>query len=576
MSLAATLPPIPAPDMTRPSLPQGVAPDDAVRAVAKQRAERLQKIQPVTDEMLRHPPDGDWINPRRTYDSQGFSPLAQINRGNVAKLEMGWVWELPPSKNEITPLVHDGIMFVPSGAKVQALDAVTGDLLWTYTHPTPVGAVRNLGIYGDKIYFAAETDMVALDVRSGSVVWKQPIVTPGYGMRLATGPLIVKGVVLQPTGYCTGPYPGGCFIVGLDAATGKELWRFHTIARPGQPGGDTWNNTPVDDRYGGGVWIPPSYEPDLDLVYFGTGQTYRISSLLKNYNGLPGGNDALYTDSTVALRPLTGELVWHYQHMSRDVWDLDWAFEQTLATLMIDGKPRRTITTGSKLSIFDTIDAATGEYLFSYDTGVQNLVTSIDPKTGAKTVNPALVPEPNVTKSYCTSPIGGRDWPATAFNPQTGILYVPQNELCSEMTWVPGPSFEITSRIQRRFNSDGMVGRIDAIDLATRKTIWVQRRRAPQSSAILGTAGGLIFEGSRDRVFRASDERTGKVLWQTRLNAPPSSYPITYSVNGVQYVAVVAGGGNTIDVMPGSIITPEIAAPSNGMTLWIFRLPGKR
>jgi alcohol dehydrogenase (cytochrome c) len=183
---------------------------------------------------------------------------------------------------------------------------------------------------------------------------------------------------------------------------------------------------------------------------------------------------------------------------------------------------------------------------------------------------------PGKFTTYCTSSVGGRDWPATAFNAKTSVLYVPHNDICTDFTWTPGPDFDMRIRLQRRPNSDGMVGRVEAIDVAKHKALWVQRRRAPQIGSILGTAGGLIFEGDRDRWFRASDERTGKVLWQFRLNAQPSSSPITYSVDGVQYIAVTAGGGNPLEAFMGSVMAPEIPVPATGTTLWVFRLPDKK
>jgi alcohol dehydrogenase (cytochrome c) len=253
------------------------------------------------------------------------------------------------------------------------------------------------------------------------------------------------------------------------------------------------------------------------------------------------------------------------------VWDLDWAFERTLATLEIDGSPRRTVTTAGKLGIFDTLDAATGKYLFSVDSGLQTLVTAIDPKTGDKQVDPKFTPEPNVEKLICTSAIGGRNYPATAFNPGTGILYVPLNEACMNFEWTPGGPFDVRIPTRPRPESDGNIGRIQAIDLANHKTLWTRRQRAPESSAMLATAGGLIFEGSRDRMFRALDDRTGTVLWQTPLDGAPDAFPITFSAGGVQYVAITTGGGGPLD---GGLATlaPEFSTPAAGTTLWVFRL----
>jgi alcohol dehydrogenase (cytochrome c) len=365
----------------------------------------------------------------------------------------------------------------------------------------------------------------------------------------------------------------GPFVAALDAETGNELWRFYVIARPGQVGGDSWGGHPLEKRSGGNIWISGSYDPALDLYYVGTAQTYDIDLLLTGDISKPGSNDGLFTNTTLAFKPDTGELVWYYQHQNREVWDLDWAFERTLATLNVNGKPRRTITTAGKVAIFDTLDAATGAYLFSADMGVQDLIDRIDPKTGVKHIAPNHEPKAGVEDFVCPSPVGGRDWPSSAFNPRTGILYVPLLEACGPYKWTPGApvrSFEKPPVHPK--NSDGMVGRVQAFELATGKKLWVQRRRSPGTSAILATAGGLIFEGGRDRWFRASDDRTGKVLWQTRLDNSPGSFPISYSVDGVQYIAVVTGAGNGQDLFVGGRLTPEIPLPPGSTTLWAFRV----
>lgn len=570
MSLAAAFPAESAD--AAPTAPAAIPPDATALAAAKRRAERLKAIRPVTDEMLRRPDDGEWVNWRRTYDEQGFSRLAQVNRETVAGLQLAWSWELAPGHNEITPLVHDGILFAASAGRLEALDAASGDLLWRYDHPGAGAVLRNLSIYGDLVYMAVNTDVVALDVHDGHQVWSTRVADPATGVFFTSGGVAAKGKIFQGMSTCSAPYPGGCFIVALDARTGKEAWRFNTLAQPGQPGGDSWNGAPLDRRLGGSVWITGAYDPDLDLLFFGVAQTYRTATLLQNLTGKPGSTDGLYTNSTLAIRPDTGELAWHYQHFARDVWDLDWAFERTLATLTIDGKKRRTVTTGGKLTIFDTLDAKTGRYLFSYDAGLQDLVARIDPKTGAKTVAAKFKPEANVSKQICPSALGGRNWQASAYNPDSGVLFVPMNETCMDFRWIPGGAFDIDAAMHARPGSDGLIGRVQAIDLATHKTLWVRRERAVHASAILATAGGLIFEGDRDRWFRASDDRTGKVLWRTRLNGSVSSFPITFAVDGVQYVAVTAGGGGPLDAWLAGL-TPELRTPPSGTTLWVFRLP---
>ncbi|WP_337180546.1 PQQ-binding-like beta-propeller repeat protein [Sphingopyxis granuli] len=526
----------------------------------------LEKVRPVTDAMLAAPPQGDWLHWRRTYDGQGFSDLTQINRSNVAKLKADWSWQLATGDNEITPLVHDGVIFVMSGGRVDALDAVTGDPLWQYTRPGAGGILRNLAIYEDLIFLAAGTHVVALDMRSGKVAWETQIAPDGVATKVSAGPVVVKGKVLQGMSFCTQPSISGCFIVALDAKTGKEAWRFNTIPKPDEPGGDTWFDTPAEKRAGASVWAAGTYDPKLDLVYFGTGQTYQVTSLLRGSERAPG----LYTDTTLALDPDTGKLRWHFQHQDGDVWDMDWSFERIIADVEVDGKMRRTITTGGKNALFDTIDAATGQYLFSSGLDLQTLVKSVDPVTGAKTISEEASPAPGKTTTFCPGTLGGRNWPATAINPRTQVLFIPFNDTCAALAYDMAPAREGGFRTAP--DEEGRIGRVHAIDLKTRKTLWTRRERAPQVSAILATDGGLIFEGNRDRWFRASDDRTGKILWQMRLNSSVSSFPISYSVNGVQYVAVVAGGGNFVDMIIGNL-APEIVTPTRQPTLWVFRLP---
>lgn len=575
------------------SLLPGQGRDPIYLAALAARKRKLAAITPVTDATLRNPTPSDWLMWRRTYDAHGFSPLRQIDRSNVARLRTVWSWSLPESTNEITPLVHDGVMFVYSGDAVQALDAATGELLWQYLRILPAELdggrrwhAKAMAVYGDLLLApTADGHLIALDVHSGHLVWDHAVVDPhghpaAVGFQLTGGPIVAKGVVM--VGVSLGVLDrGGCYIVGLDATTGKERWRFHTIARPGEPGGNSWNGAPVNDRFGGGVWTVGSYDPTLDLVYFGTGNTYDTATLLEPRPGAERvtNNDALYTDSTVALRPDTGALVWYYQHQKRDVWDLDWAFEQTLVTLRIDGHPRTIVVTGGKTAMFDAVDAATGAFVFSADLGLQNVITHVDPVTGDKTVNPSVQPEADKPKFLCPNSFGARSWPATSLNPLTHILYVPILENCAEYTYTPRRAAQTTQggvdirfALRTPLHHDGRFGRIAALDLQTRKIVWTDRERMPMAGSTLATAGGLLFEGDVDRHLCAYDQTDGKALWCTRLDSVPESTPITYAVNGRQYVAVVAGIGSPFGA--GSrLFVPEVSAPARGVTLFVFALP---
>jgi alcohol dehydrogenase (cytochrome c) len=572
--------------------------DPGLDQASAARKAPLSALEPVTDAMLRKPPDGDWLMWRRTWRTLGFSPLKQIDKTNVGAVANAWSWALPASQNEITPLVHDGVMFVQSGDTVQAVGAVRGDLLWQYVRALPetgtdpkVTRVKSMAIYQGGLYAAfVDGHVVALDMKTGKVVWDHAVLADadatnkgradGVSFHLDGGPIVARGKVILGVALGTDTPKGGCFIVALDAKDGSEVWRFHTVAQPGEPGGDSWNNTPGNERFGAGVWTPGSYDPDLNLVYFGTGNTYDVANLLEPRDGKVGPNAALYTDSTLALDADTGKLAWSFQHVHRDVWDLDWVFEQSLVDLDIGGKPKKLVVTGGKIALFDALDRATGKYAFSRDMGLQNLVLSVDPKTGEKHLNPALEPEPGKPKFMCPSPLGARNWPSTAINPATDVVYVPMVEFCTDYSYSPrspaqtaagGVDISFSGMLPRPDN-DGKFSRLTAMDLKTGKTLWVRRQRAPLASAMLATAGGIVFTGDRDRYFRALDEATGKVLWETRLNATPNGFPITFAVAGQQYVAITAGGGSSWDGATASA-GAEIVNPAGGATLWVFRLP---
>ena len=551
---------------------------------------RLDDLRPVTDAMLVNPPTDDWLIWRRTYDSHGFSPLDQITRNNVDELQLAWSWALPPGPNEMSPLVHDGVLFMYSfGDRLQAFDAVTGDPLWQYNHDLPAPPPtrgqtatpkKNIGIFGDVLLVpTSDVRMLAIEAKTGRVVWDHEIADYNEGWRITGGPLVANGKVLQ--GMTTGRIPpGGGFIVALDLETGEEAWRFWTIARPDEPGGNSWNGLPLEARSGGSVWVAGSYDPELNLAYFGTAPTYDTGPLLEASNEPGVTSDALFTNTTVALDVDTGELAWYYQHLLNDQWDVDWAFERTVGELNINGTVQKVVFNGGKQAIFEALDAETGEYLFSWDMGLQNIVSEIDPETGAKTINPAVVPNGQV-QLVCPHPGGVRSWIATSFDPNTKILYVPAVESCMDQVPVPkGERGSLTSGVRwvlrARPDSDGNFGRVEAINMETQEVVWTHRQVAPPTSATLATAGGVVFNGSLDRRFTAYDAATGDILWETRLSDVPSSFPIAYSVDGRQYVAVVVGNGGahaqTWPGLVGSIYNP----PDGGASIFVFALPEVR
>ena len=558
----------------------GLAPD-AVLPPWPSRSNPLDQIEAVSEAMLTEPPDGDWLLWRRTYDAYGYSPLDQINVDNVSDLRVAWTWSLPPGPNESTPIVHDGVLFVHGyGDHVQAIDAQTGDLLWQYSRRLPRGVPpsikRGLSILGDQLFVAtSDSHVVSLDTRTGDVRWDQLVGDLTRGLRMTGGTLIARGKVMVGT---TGRAEGGNYIVALDAASGEEVWRFGTIPGPDDPGGHTWNGLSRAERNGGSVWIPGSYDPVHNLAFFGPGNTYDTGPL-RDLSRVPGtNNDALYLDTTLALNPDTGELVWHFQHQANGQWDLDWAFERQVMTLPVDGIETSVVVTIGKQSIVDIVETATGDYVSSIDMGLQTGIIAIDPKTGAKIQDPTLIPGDGETKTLCPHVSGGRGWLPTAYHPESKTAFVPIVEACMDLVPVPdGERGSLTTgvrwTVRPRPESDGNYGRLEALNLETQETEWIARQRAPLTTGALVTAGDLVFAGDLDRWMNAFDAGTGERLWDVRLNDVPNSAPITYSANGRQYLALIVGSGGYQSQSYG-VLVPEIQnPPDRGAALWVFEIP---
>jgi len=546
-------------------------------------ANPLDKTTPVTDAALANPSPSDWLTWRRTQDGLGFSPLNAITRDNVGQLQLVWSLSLPPGPNTATPLVHDGVIYVHAfGDHVQALDAATGSELWHYARQLPESArptlKRTIALYGDKLYLGtSDVHVVALNAKTGAVVWDTPIMEPGGGFGLSGGPLVAHGKVMQGV---NGQAPGGAYIVGLDAETGKEAWRFYSIARPGEPGGDSWNGLPLDKRTGGSVWTAGSYDFKRNLAFFGPAPTYDTGPLRDAVAKRGITNEALYTNATIALNPDTGKLAWFFQHVPNDQWDFDWAFERQLVTLPVNGRDRDVLLTSGKEALYDALELDGGRYAFSIDLGLQNIITGVDPKTGAKQIDPKLVPSREKAITVCPHAGGAKSWIPGSIDPQRKILYVPLVESCMDLTPVPQDqrgslSTGVRWTIRPRLDSDGRYGRLQAVDLATRKTLWTERQRAPQTSGVLATAGGVLFAGALDRYFTAYDATNGNALWRSRLADVPSAAPITYSVNGRQYVAMVVGYGSP-QATTFPMLTPEIDLPiMRSAGIAVFALPAR-
>ncbi|MCZ6617038.1 MAG: PQQ-binding-like beta-propeller repeat protein [Gammaproteobacteria bacterium] len=544
-------------DLTIPRL-EGVAYDPVVPVVkTAAQTEMLRNLPDLTAEMLRNPSPSDWLHWGRTYNGRSYSPLNQINKKNVAGLRPAWRTPLLHGSSMPMPLVHRGVMFLHTFPDtVIAMDATNGQVLWRYRREGLSQSNKKMGLslHEGRIYFAtSDLHVVALSAKTGELVWdhRMDLEQSSNDRRpifARSAPLIAGDVVIQ--GIMSFRVAKGSYIIAIDRKTGKEAWRFNTVAWPGQPGGNTWNGLPVEQRNGGSVWQQGTYDPELNLVYYGVAPTYDTAPLLVPADRADVTNNAMYTNCTVALNADTGELVWYFQHTQNDQWDMDWVFERTIAELPTqDGGTVKAVMNVGKNAMLDALDAATGEFLFSVDTGVQNVITAVDPETGAKSIDPSKMPNPDTAFDVCPIPFGARSWPQTSYSPDTKYVYVPITESCFRMSetgkggWLLTTGVEFGAAPQPDLE-DGMMGRVQAIDVANRKLAWNTDQLTPPSTGILSTAGGLVFSGDIAPSLKAFDDASGKLLWETPLDDAPSSSLITYQVGDTQYIAVVVGMTN--------------------------------
>ena len=523
------------------------------QASASAIASLFSKYRPVTADMLDKPPASDWPVALHARDANNFSDLKKINRTNVAKLKEAWRAPLQAGPSMSTPIVHDGVMFLQTTPDVVlALNAANGELLWRHVHKPDGWSSTKMGLslFGDKVYVpTSDLHVIALEAKTGKELWNHAIevrapATDFKEFNLRSPPLVVGDKLIQ--GVTAAGAKGGGFLVALDISTGREVWRFNTIPRPNEPGGNSWNGLPIEARTGASIWDIPSYDKDLNLIFTGVSQTYDTAPLLKRSADPAVNNDALYTNSTLAIDPNTGKLVWHYQHLSNDQWDLDWVFERTLTTMTVSGKSRRVVMNIGKMGILDALDAKTGEYLFSIDPGTQNVISGIDPKTGRKTIDPSKIPDPSRTALICPSVSGARAWPATSLNPKTQKVFLQITEWCQiygtkGSTLLSAPGASTTPANHPDADKDGMMGRLQAMDLAGKKLGWNTDLHAPISTSVLATGGGVVFAGDLDPALKAFDDRDGKLLWAGKLDNFPASTLVTYTIGKTQYVAVVQG-----------------------------------
>ena len=512
------------------------------------------RLTPVTDAMLQDPPSADWLNWRRTLDGWGYSPLDQITTDNVHHIQLVWASSLGPGVSETTPLVHDGVMFIANpGNVVQALDAVTGERLWEYDRrlvedkdEVLSSRSRSIAIYRDKIYLnASDAHIVALDTATGEVAWDHTVADKALGYRYTSGPIVVNGNIVAGMSGCERFKEDVCFISAHDAETGEEVWRTSTIARPGDPGGDTWGDLPLRFRAGADSWIPGSYDPSTGLTYWSTSQAKPWARLTRGTDG-----DALYSNSVLALDPATGELEWYYQFVPGETHDLDDVFESVL----IDHEGRQSLFKMGKMGILWEIDRSTGAFLAAHDLGYQTLI-DVDPDTGQVNYRPGTIPRPGVELEFCPDFYGVRNWTSSAYHPDTHALYIPIHPTC-----VRGRFTEIDKELHTPYyrntgwQSRGSTphpdtpdhrGQLVAMDIDTGEIRWRHMMETRPRSASLTTGGSLVVSADTERHLFFFDAASGDIRYQTRLPGSVQGFPITYAVEGRQYFAIPVGGNRT-------------------------------
>jgi alcohol dehydrogenase (cytochrome c) len=532
----------------------------------------------VTDDRLLNADKdpNNWLIYGRTYDSNRYSPLSQINARNVKKLVPKFSYALGSLEGQqVTPSVNNGIMVVAvSQQYVDALDAKTGDRLWRYEIKLPADiaqyaccglVTKGVGLYEDKVYVAAlDSRLIALDAKTGKPVWEKTVEDYKSGFTLTMAPMVAKGKVV--IGVAGGEFGIRGFIQAFDAKTGQEAWKTYTVPGPGEEGVETWGKESW--KYGGAAaWLTASFDPATNLIYMGTGNPAPWVAEMR-----PGDN--LYSNSMVALDADSGKRKWHFQFVPNDSWDYDAMSEAVLVDVKRGGQTVKGLVQGNKNGHLYFLDRVDGKFKSSLpfvnvDWG------SVDQATGKMVTKPEGRPTLGKPASFCPSYFGGKDWAHISYSPLTGYAYIPSIEMCvtlknEEVAYKKGLMY---LGVSGDMNGPGK-GHLAAVDVAQNKVVWKWENSSPlQSSSALSTAGGLVFVGTLEGNFVALDAKSGKQLWSFPTPSGIVGGPITYSVGGKQYVAVVSGYGGAFPLWAGKGVPDHIKNNVNkGASLWVFEL----
>jgi len=536
---------------------------------------------PVTEARLNDAAkDNGWLMYRRDYGSSGYAPFDTINTKNVTDLKQVWDFETGfDTGHEAPGIVNGDYLFLTTPKnELHAFQASTGKALWTYKHDlSGVGLKticcdvvnRGVALYGDKVYMATlDNRVVALDAKTGKLLWNTQLEKPDIGYAMTVAPLVVKGKII--VGVSGGEYGARGFVSALDAETGKEAWRQHTIPAPNEPGGDTWPEGAYKTG-GGAAWLTGSYDKDTDTLFWGVGNPGPWLAKLR-----PGDN--LFTDSVIAMDPATGKIKWHYQYTPNDSWDYDGTNETVLADVNFEGKAHKALLTASRNGWVYAIDRTDGKLINAWKFAHATSITGF--KDGKPVVDPDKYPDIGKEIFTCPSFLGGKNWWPTAIDPENHLFFVPTEHTCMTMkgnkvSYRAGLPFLGESFLVKRDpeNPDHW-GSIQAFDVNTGKQVWRFPSDLPWNGGMLATAGGLLFSGSADGFLYAFDAKTGKVLWKSpKMTSGIIGVPSTWKVGDKQYIGIYAGWGGGTPIWGGEMAKdPRVLNIPLGGHYYVFSL----
>ena len=539
--------------------------------------EKTYDLKPVTQErLLKGTEDPSaWLMYGGDYNSWRYSALKDINKKNVQKLAVAWMFQTGiPGQLEASPVVADGILYLTASYNhAFALDAVTGEPIWKYDHPLPddmrvcCGPTnRGFAIADDKVFMATlDARLVALDRRTGKVVWNVEIDKYANGFSSTVAPLVVKDKVV--VGIAGGEYGIRGYIDAYDVKTGERKWRTYTTPGEGEKGVETWEGDSW--KYGGGpTWITGSYDPEQDVLFWAAGNA------APDWNGDARKGDNLYTDSVLAMNPDTGAVKWHFQFTPHDVWDYDGNTDLFLVNVMRNGRNVKALAQPNRNGFLYVLDRTSGKFLHGSQYVDQlNWAKGLD-ENGRPIVDPKFVPQEEGKEWICPGAPGGKNSSYTAaYSPMTKFMYVPVIESCMQMKkasamFIQGIPFWGGGWNGSQGDDGTSYGHFSAIDATTGAMKWRHKEKYPLLGGTLATGGGLVFTGNQEGHVKAFDDATGKVLWQFQTGASVRGQPATYKIGGRQYIAMPSGGGGIVATIAGE---PPLA--SKGSALIVFALP---